>query len=58
MFRKDLAISGLRLVNAWESLIRDPHGLRLADSLSSCLAGRGSKNKTEGLQYQEATKKP
>ena len=26
MFRKDLRISGLRLVNAWEALIRDPQG--------------------------------
>ena len=58
MIRKDLKISGFWLVNTWEALIRDPHGLRLAASLSSGLAGRGRKNKTEGLQYQEAPKKP
>ena len=51
MFRKDLRISGLRLVKTWEALIRDPQGLFLAASVCSCLAGRGRKNKTEGLQY-------
>ena len=30
VIRKDLKISDLWLVNTWEALIRDPHGLRLA----------------------------
>ena len=35
VFRKDFKISGLRLANAWEALIRDPHGLRLPVLLPS-----------------------
>ena len=35
VFRKGLKISGLWLVNAWEALIRDPHGLRLPVLLPS-----------------------
>ena len=58
MIRNNLKISGLRPVNAWEALIRDPHGLRFAASLSCCLAGRGRKNKTEGLQYPNAPIEP
>ena len=58
VIRKGLEISGLWLVNAWEALIRDSHGLRFAASLSCCLAGRGRKNKTEGLQYQPVPNEP
>ena len=58
VFRKGLKISGLWLVNAWEALIRDSHGLRFDASLSCCLAGRGRKNKTEGLQYQQVPNEP
>ena len=35
VFRKGLKISCLWLVNAWEALIRDPHGLRLPALLPS-----------------------